>query len=227
MVDQRMEGIIFDLDGTLIDSLADIATAANVVLERFGLATHAIEDYKVFVGDGVNVLMERIIPGKVLSEELRMEFLMAWKDAYAKQWKLQTKTYEGIDGLLKRLRSEGYRMGILSNKPQEFTQACAAAFFEAGCFDPVWGLQEGRPKKPDPAGALGMATAWGLPSSSILYVGDTDTDMQTAVSAGMYPLGVSWGFRPREELVRTGARRVIDHPDEVTDVLKSIVAPQD
>jgi phosphoglycolate phosphatase len=219
MVTNNIKGIIFDLDGTLIDSLADIATAANSVLEQFGFSAHPVEDYRIFVGDGVNVLMERIVPGQELNDEFKMKFLLAWKKEYSKQWNVQTRPYDGILVLVDELKKGGYRMGVLSNKPQEFTQACVAEYFKSDLIDPVWGLCEDRPKKPDPKGALEMAAQWELPPEEILYVGDTSTDMQTAVNAGMWPLGVSWGFRSKEELVAHGARAIIDQPMDLMKLL--------
>lgn len=219
MVTDKIKGIIFDLDGTLIDSLADIATAANAVLEQFGFAVHPIQDYRIFVGDGVNVLMERIVPGQELTDEFKMKFLLAWKKEYSKQWNVQTRPYDGILDLINELKKGGYRLGVLSNKPQEFTQACVAEFFESDLIKPVWGLCEDRPKKPDPKGALEMASEWGLAPDEILYVGDTSTDMQTAVNAGMWPLGVSWGFRSKQELLAHGARSIIDHPMDLMKIV--------
>jgi len=222
MVTDKIKGIIFDLDGTLIDSLADIATAANAVLEQFGFAVHPIQDYRIFVGDGVNVLMERIVPGQELTDEFKMKFLLAWKKEYSKQWNVQTRPYDGILDLINELKKGGYRLGVLSNKPQEFTQACVAEFFESDLIKPVWGLCEDRPKKPDPKGALEMASEWGLAPDEILYVGDTSTDMQTAVNAGMWPLGVSWGFRSKQELLAHGARSIIDHPMDLMKIVSKI-----
>ena len=219
MVTDKIKGIIFDLDGTLIDSLADIAIAANAVLEQFGFAVHPIQDYRIFVGDGVNVLMERIVPGQELTDEFKMKFLLAWKKEYSKQWNVQTRPYDGILDLVTELKKGDYRLGVLCNKPQEFTQACVAEFFESDLMKPVWGLCEDRPKKPDPKGALEMASKWGLAPEEILYVGDTSTDMQTAVNAGMWPLGVSWGFRSKEELLAHGARSIIDHPMDLMKIV--------
>lgn len=219
MVTDKIKGIIFDLDGTLIDSLADIAIAANAVLEQFGFAVHPIQDYRIFVGDGVNVLMERIVPGQELTDEFKMKFLLAWKKEYSKQWNVQTRPYDGILDLVTELKKGDYRLGVLSNKPQEFTQACVAEFFESDLMKPVWGLCEDRPKKPDPKGALEMASKWGLAPEEILYVGDTSTDMQTAVNAGMWPLGVSWGFRSKQELLAHGARSIIDHPMDLMKIV--------
>ncbi len=219
MASNKFRGIIFDLDGTLIDSLDDIATAANRVLDQFGFPVHPVEDYRIFVGDGVNVLMERIVPGQEIDDAFRMKFLQAWKKEYSKQWNVQTRPYDGILDLVQELKKKSYRLGVLSNKPQEFTQACVAEFFESGLMEPVWGLCEDRPKKPDPKGALEMAASWGIPANEILYVGDTSTDMQTAVNAEMWPLGVSWGFRPRAELESHGARAIIDHPMELLKLL--------
>ena len=137
MVTDKIKGIIFDLDGTLIDSLADIAIAANAVLEQFGFAVHPIQDYRIFVGDGVNVLMERIVPGQELTDEFKMKFLLAWKKEYSKQWNVQTRPYDGILDLVTELKKGDYRLGVLSNKPQEFTQACVAEFFESDLMKPV------------------------------------------------------------------------------------------
>jgi phosphoglycolate phosphatase len=221
------KAIVFDLDGTLIDSLEDIALAANQVLSQMGFPEHSVEAYKTFVGDGVNVLMHRILPSGVDVDAVSRDFLLQWKDAYAKQWQINTRPYEGILPLVNRLKDQGYRLGVLSNKPHEFTVACVQALFPESCFDAVWGLTEGRAKKPDPAAALEMVRQWDLEPRDILYVGDTDTDMLTAVNAGFYALGVTWGFRSAEELMGHGARETIDLPEQLEWLLGGVGKERD
>ena len=209
------KSILFDLDGTLIDSLKDIALSANQVLTELGFPEHPIEAYKKFVGDGAGTLMLRILPEAVENPSLQATFLQKWKQTYGEQWQKHTCPYDGVRDLLGKLKGDGYWLGVLSNKPHEFTTACVRVLFPGFTFDTVWGLTEGRAKKPDPSAALEMVAAWGCSPKEVLYVGDTDTDMLTAVKAGFYGLGVTWGFRSAEELMQHGARETIDRPEQV------------
>ncbi len=208
---------MFDLDGTLIDSLTDIAEAANEVLGSFGFPGHEVDEYRFLVGDGAHVLMERIVPKGALTPDLGARILTAWKAIYADRWDRTTRPYAGMEDVVEALHARGLRQGVLSNKPEVFTKACVERFFPKGQLDPVWGLVEGRAKKPDPQGALEMAKEWGLEPEDILYVGDTNTDMQTAVAAGMFALGVTWGFRPKEELLEHGAQGMVEQVEEILD----------
>lgn len=207
--------VVFDLDGTLLDTLADIAQAANRVLVQRGLAAHDIDAYRLFVGEGVRVLFERALPPTACSDELIAACAEDFRQAYAECWNVQTRPYEGIDDLLAALVARGVRLAVLSNKPDEFTQACVREYFARFPFEAVLGQREGVPRKPDPAGAREIAAQLDIAPERMLYVGDTAVDMQTALAAGMFPLGVSWGFRPRSELLAGGAQALIDRPAEL------------
>ena len=148
--------------------------------------------------------------------------LRSWKS-----WNVHTKPYEGIPELLDALAARGLKMAVLSNKPDEFTKRCVDEYFGLGRFEAVLGQREGVARKPDPAGALEIAERLGLPPECFVYLGDTAVDMQTAQSAGMYAVGVLWGFRPLEELREGGARAVIRQPMELIGLLDGFAARRD
>jgi phosphoglycolate phosphatase len=207
--------VIFDLDGTLIDSLEDIAHAANEVLVEFGRHVVPVERYRTLVGDGVAVLMERLMPETASDERLRAASIASFDRHYDQHWNKRSKPYDGISELLNSLTCARLPMAILSNKPEAFTRRCADFFFPTISFSFVVGHSERFPKKPDPASSLWIANAIGVPADRIAYVGDTNTDMKTAVAAGFFAMGVLWGFRTRDELYETGARVVYDSPSEL------------
>jgi phosphoglycolate phosphatase len=205
-------GVVFDLDGTLLNTLDDLADSVNIVLHERGLPTHPVDAYKYFVGDGASVLMTRVIPEAKLTPELHAQCLARFREEYAAHWAVKTQAYEGITDLLAELSKRGIRMSVLSNKPHDATLACVQEFLKGVKFEVVQGQIDGLARKPDPAGALAVARSMGLEPYQLWYIGDTSTDMQTAVSAGMYPVGVTWGFRPEQELIQYGAQVIIDAP---------------
>lgn len=215
----RYAGTIFDLDGTLLDSLADIGTAANRVLKRLGYEEHPLEAYKYLVGDGVRVLFERALPicknDIVLHERCISEF----ESIYAEEWNIRSKPYDGIVELLEKLGKRGHKLAILSNKPDSFTKKCASYFFSSIHFDIVMGHCAEFPRKPDPTSAKWIAAALGGNSNRIAYVGDTNTDMKTAVGGGLDAIGVTWGFRPESELREHGATTIVHTTDELGRIL--------
>ena len=206
---------VFDLDGTLLDTLADIAHAANRVLVQRGLPAHPLDAYRRFVGEGVRVLFERSLGDVPDKEQMMAVCSEDFRQAYADCWNVQTRPYDGIDDLLTALVHRGVRMSVLSNKPDRFTKACIREYFPEIRFEAVLGQRDDVPRKPDPAGAREIAALMDLPPERILYVGDTAVDMQTANAAGMFPVGVLWGFRPLAELLDGGAQAVIEHPAEL------------
>lgn len=210
-----IRGVIFDLDGTLLDTLEDLANAANATLDHFGFPTHSSESYRYFVGEGLMTLIERIIPDNKRSQQEIVACMDTFLQIYSQSWDLQSRPYTGITEMLQHLRQAGLKLGILSNKPHAFTQLCVDRFFAAGTFDFVYGQREGVPKKPDPAGALEIASLMRLQPQQMLYVGDTATDMQTGNRAGMFTMGVLWGFRERQELEKNKAGKIISHPSEI------------
>lgn len=211
--------VIFDLDGTLLDSLADIALAANRVLESRHLPTHELPAYRHFVGNGVDVLMERAMPPEQRDEESIASSSAQFRRVYAETWNFSTCPYAGIRDLLEVLTQRQIPLAILSNKPHPNTITCVNEFFDATTFSVVFGQRQNVPCKPDPAAALEIASQLGVVPARCLFVGDSNVDMQTAVNAGMAGIGVTWGFRSRAELLESGARLTIDHPLELLGVL--------
>ena len=215
----KFSAVIFDLDGTLLDTLEDIAISANEVLRRFSVTEHPIEAYNTLVGDGVSVLFQRAWPATLADPILLESAVDCFHEVYADQWYKRSKPYDGIEILLSRLLDQRVPLAILSNKPDRFTHQCVNHFLGKFAFASVHGQKAGVPRKPDPAGVFAIARELSLRTEEIAYVGDTNTDMETAVSAGCYAIGVSWGFRAEEELRRCGAQEIVHTPGELADLL--------
>ncbi|WP_321313089.1 HAD family hydrolase [Halarcobacter sp.] len=213
------KAVIFDMDGTLLDSLKDIAVCANIVLEEFKLPTHELADYKNFVGGGVQVLLENCTPNDI-SEVTLKEVIVRFKEVYDSSVQNETKPYEGINELLRLLQERNIKMGILSNKPHDLTVKYYKKFFEVYNIDEVHGQKENIPKKPHPIAAINISEKIGLECKNILFVGDSDVDIQTAKNAGMISVGVSWGFRGVDELIENGADFIVKTPLEILELLE-------
>ena len=213
-----MKAVIFDLDGTLINSLEDIAICANQVLEELNYKVHEIQAYKKFVGDGALVLMQNALPKECSAKEINLCF-QRFIDVYDLNIHNNTKPYEGIYELLNKLEALNIKKGILSNKPHEFTLKYAQNLFNQYTFDQVYGQKKGIAKKPDPTLAIQIANNLQIPCEKIFYVGDTPTDIKTAQNANMKSIGVLWGFRTLEELKDQGADFIVKNPAELWDVL--------
>jgi len=214
------KAFIFDLDGTLIDSLTDIALCANKVLKKFNLPTHKIDDYKKFVGGGAQVLIENCVP-KNSSQQLVTETLEEFKTIYDRALQKNTKPYDGIYELLELLTKEKIQVGILSNKPHEFTIKYVEEFFSSYNITEVHGQKEDVPKKPNPHAAINIANAFNIACKDIHFVGDTDIDMQTAKNANMIAVGVDWGFRDRKELLANGADFIVNTPKDIFNLINT------
>lgn len=206
------KAVIFDLDGTLLDSLEDLADSMNAVLESAGYPVYDIESYKYFVGDGMEKLVSRTLPEKCRDIEIIKKYTEKMKDEYTKRWNIKTKPYDGITDLLDMLTEKSIHMTVLSNKPDNFTKLIVKELLPKWKFEAVYGQRKSMPRKPDPTAALEIAGILGLQPREILYLGDTGTDMQTASNAGMYAIGALWGFREKDELITNGAKTVIDKP---------------
>jgi phosphoglycolate phosphatase len=211
--------VIFDLDGTLLDTLEDIAFTLNTILEAHGFPAHSLDACRFLVGHGMQELVRRALPEGVHDDAIVAELLVEMQDLYAKSWNIHTKPYEGIDRLLDALTEKGIKKAILSNKPDRFTKLCAESLLSRWQFDAVLGHHDGIAHKPDPEGALLVAQMLSERPSSILYAGDSGIDMQTARAAGMYPVGVLWGFRPEGELRASGAACLAETPDDMIGML--------
>lgn len=213
------KAVIFDLDGTLINSLTDIALCANKVLEEFNLPTHEIEDYKKFVGGGALFLMKNCSP-KETSDDKILKLFERFKEIYDTAIYSNTKPYKGVYELLDELKKQEIKVGILSNKPHEFTLKYVNKFFSKYDLKEVHGQKENIPKKPDPIAAQLIVDAFEMKNEDIFFIGDSDVDMQTATNARMIAVGVSWGFRGVDELIDNGARHIVQTPIDILKLFK-------
>jgi len=209
------KAVLFDLDGTLLDTLEDLADSANAALSQLGLPGHPIDAYKQFVGDGLENLVRRAIGQERIDDELLARGMEATRREYAGRWAEKTRPYPGVPELLDNLQHRGIPMAVFSNKPDEFTRLCVTRLLSAWGFAAVQGATPELPRKPDPHGALAIAAHMGVNPGEVLYLGDTNTDMQTAIAAGMSPVGALWGFRSAEELSAAGAALLVRTPVEV------------
>lgn len=211
--------IVFDLDGTLLDTLDDIAISANFALSSLGFEVQEVHKYRYFVGEGVYKLFENIFASSPQSEEIIHKAVALFEEHYAKQYQQNTKLYEGVSKLLTFLQKRGFSMAVLSNKPNSFTKKCALKYLRQWDFKLIYGVREGVPRKPNPQGALEIAEALHVKPEECYYVGDTMIDMQTATHAGMHAIGVLWGFRDEEELRLHGANVIVKTPNELIQFL--------
>ena len=216
----NVRAVIFDLDGTLLDTLDDIADSANRILNDAGLPVYPVDRYRYFVGEGLQKLVERILPVEKRSDELVRSLILAFREDYGRNWKVRTGLYDGVPELLDRLQEKKIKMGVLSNKPHEFTLVCVQEFMAAWPFAAILGQREGVPRKPDPAGAVEIAGLFDEQPENILYLGDTATDMETARAANMLPVGALWGFRTADELLKSGAKHLVSYPADVLDLIE-------
>ena len=212
--------MIFDLVGTLLDTLEDLATAANAALQRFGFPAHPIEAYRQFVGDGSPVLIQRALPRERQDPETHRRCLEAFLEIYARNWDIRTRPYDGIPELLDALSAENVKMAILSNKPHAMALETVAKLLPHWHFEPLLGHRENVLRKPDPAGALEIARHLKLSPSDFIFLGDSGVDIKTARAAGMLAAGALWGFRSKEELQKAGADTLIDHPRQILAFFK-------
>ncbi|MDR1020105.1 MAG: HAD family hydrolase [Synergistaceae bacterium] len=214
-----IEAVLFDLDGTLLNTLDDIADCANAALSMNGLPVHDTEAYKYFVGSGADALIRRIVPGETVSAEVLEMVRKNYAELSAKHATDKTRPYDGVHELLEALKARALKSAVISNKPDAATQGIVAHFFGEGRFDFVIGNRPGIPLKPDPAIVLLVTDAIGVPPERCMYVGDTGTDMTTAKNSGCVPVGVTWGFRKRDELLSCGAEFLIGSPEELLALL--------
>lgn len=212
----KYKAFIFDLDGTLLNSLIDISESVNLILSQYNLPQHSIDAYKYFVGNGIKVLAEKSLP-----EDFDMnhfpDFLSKVEKEYMSRQTLKTHPYNGIMEMLKELNNRNIPISILSNKPHEFTEIVVDHFFLEVEFKYIFGAREDVPRKPNPASVYEIINLIGLPKSEFAFVGDTATDIQTGLNAGLDSIGVSWGFRTINELEETGATSIINNPTELLD----------
>jgi len=214
------KGVIFDLDGTLLDTIEDITYTLNLVLARRGYRQYSEAECKMMVGDGMEVLVKRAVPEIADDDEAIKDLIQEYRQEYAVTYKQNSRPYPGIVEVLARLKEAGLKLAVLSNKSHEFTVRMTRELlpFE---FDVILGARPGTPVKPDPAPLHQVLQELGLKPSEVVYVGDTCVDMETARAAGIMAAGALWGFRDEEELVRSGARVLLKTPYDLLPLILS------
>jgi phosphoglycolate phosphatase len=211
--------VMMDLDGTLLDTLQDLADSMNSTLRDFGFPVHELEEYRYFVGEGMENLVKRSLPDSARTDPLVSRCFEVMRRTYEHNWNVKTRPYPGIPELLDALTARGLKMAVLSNKPHDFTQKAVEGLLPAWRFEAVMGERPPTPRKPDPSSALEIANRLGIEPGRFLYLGDTAIDMKTANAAEMYAVGVLWGFRGAEELIAGGAKKLIAKPAELLELL--------
>ncbi|HPQ81701.1 MAG TPA: HAD family hydrolase [bacterium] len=211
--------VIFDLDGTLLDTLGDIADAANGVLSSMGFPTHPRDAYKTFVGEGMVSLAKQALPEGARDDATVASWIPRVKEAFRKSWPAKTRPYDGIPELLDSLAVRGIKIAIFSNRPDDLTKLMAGTMLARWEFSSVHGACDGNPFKPDPSVALKIVKELGFEPSDCIFLGDSNVDMQASTAAGMFPVGALWGFRTGDELVAHGAKKLVAHPGELLGLL--------
>ena len=219
---KEYRGIIFDLDGTLINTLEDLADSVNEALERMGYPVWPAEAYRLKVGRGFRNLMENSVPEDVRADDRVIEQMLDFfVEAYDRRYMNKSHPYEGIDGLLDELAEKGIFLAVNSNKRTDYTEKLIDKLFHRIPFVGVFGERAGVPKKPDPAGALELCGRMGLKPEQVLYIGDSGTDMKTGKNAGMDTVGVGWGFRGFAELKENGAVYLAETVKDILDITEN------
>jgi len=209
------KAVIFDLDGTLLDTLRDLAEATNVALAELGFPSHLPAAYRYFVGDGRDLLAYRALPATSRDAKTINRLVELINREYELRWRQHSFPYPGIPELLDALTAKQVKMAVLSNKAHNFTEEMVKQMLAKWHFNAIYGAGSQAPKKPDPQSTLQISRELGIPVTEFVFVGDTDIDMKTATAAGMYPVGALWGFRTAAELKNSGARLLISHPLEL------------
>ena len=219
IVDVTYRAVLFDLDGTLLNTLRDLADSVNNVLVRSGFPPHKVEDYKYFVGSGMKNTVTQALPEDHRDGEIVDILYAQMEEEYSKNWSKHTGPYSGIPELLDTLTTSSIRIAILSNKPQRASEQMVSALLARWHFEIVVGAQAALPLKPDPTAALQIANRMNFDPREFVYLGDSAIDMKTAVAANMYPVGALWGFRAADELLSAGAKELIENPSGLLPIV--------
>lgn len=210
-----MKAVIFDLDGTLLDTIEDLADSVNLILQEAGFPTHEVEAYKLFVGEGMQKLIENALPEEKHTPETILKLSQRMTEIYAERWHNKTHLYTGVPDMLAKLSQHQIPINILSNKPNDFTRLCVKYFLPKQNFQIVRGALPDIPRKPHPQAALEICESLNFKPQEVGFIGDSSIDMKTAKAAGMIAIGASWGFRSRQELIENGADKIITQPSEI------------
>lgn len=214
-----IKAVLFDLDGTLVNSLADLATAGNHALVKLGCPIHRVDDYKYFVGHGLVDLARRILPENKRDEETQAQCLKILLGYYSEHFVDKTYAYEGMPQLVKTLSEKGVKVGVASNKAQNMAEKVVEKLY-GNVFELILGKRDSFPAKPDPTMLLYAMDKLGVKPQECAFVGDSGMDMAAAVNAGALPIGVLWGFRTADELKNNGAEFLVNTSDEILKIIE-------
>ena len=217
----KIKAVLFDLDGTLMNTLDDLADAVNFALDFFGFETHSIDKYRYFVGNGIPNLIMRATPENRRDATTLAAVKKKFYEYYNLHSMKKTRPYSGIPETLAALKKAGIKTAVVTNKDDAAAKIIINGFFP-NSFDFVFGASEDIPKKPDPTIVRIATEKLGVTADECVFVGDSCVDMETAGNSGIYSVGVTWGFRPKAELVEYGASSIVDTPEEIISVIKKI-----
>jgi len=212
---KKFDAVIFDLDGTLLDTIEDIADSMNITLSRFGFPVHEKKKYLEFVGEGLEALAQKALPADARNGETLARCVEAMKKEYAGRWSNTSRPYPGVPELLDSLSCRRVKLSVLSNKADVFTKQMVETLLDKWRFVEVRGLSDDCPRKPDPCGALLCAERMQVDPESCIFLGDSGIDMETGIRAGMFPVGALWGYQNRSILHSKGAKVVLEDPREL------------
>ncbi|MCL3779237.1 HAD family hydrolase [Prolixibacteraceae bacterium JC049] len=215
----QYRGVIFDLDGTLIDSIEDLANAMNTVLSNHNLPTHTVPTYKELIGNGIKRLVKESLPKKYQEEGAFDALVTEMYEIYKENCLIKTKPYDGINELLDLLEKKQIKYAILSNKADAFCKSMVADIFSNRKFEMVMGTTDEAFKKPHPRGVFAICEKWNMKPEEVIFLGDSAVDIKTAQNSGTYGVAATWGFKSKEELVTANPDALINHPMEFKDIL--------
>lgn len=216
-----IKAVLFDLDGTLADSLIDLADGVNRAIASKGFPTHEVEAFKYFVGDGIPKMIERALPEDNRDAATINEIKDIFLPYYAIHYADNTYAYEGMPELVNTLKSQGFIVAVVTNKEQHMANEVVKSLY-GDVFDLIFGKRDGIPAKPDPTAALMAMEELGVTPEECVFIGDSGMDVATAVNSGAVPVGEIWGFRKEDELLANGAKYIISKPDELLDIIKEL-----
>lgn len=216
-----IKAVLFDLDGTLVDSLTDLANGVNRALEIKGYPTHPIESFKYFVGDGIPKMIERSLPEGCRSTETINEIKDLFLEYYAVHYADNTYAYKDMPQLVNTLKVKGFIIAVVTNKAQNMADRVVTSLY-GDVFDLIFGKRDGIPAKPDPTAALMAMKELGVAPEECVFIGDSGMDVATAVNSGAVPVGELWGFRKKDELLSGGAQYIISKPHELLDIIEEL-----
>jgi len=214
----NFKAVVFDLDGTLLDTIDDLGNSMNSVLQSMRFPQHTVSEYKFFVGRGLRNLVASALPREFQNDKIIDSCLEKMFNEYGRRWGEKTLPYPGISELLDALSEKNIKMAILSNKDHMITLMLAERFLDRWKFEAIFGERPGIPRKPDPTSSKEILRIMRISAENVIYLGDTGSDMETARKSGMYPVGALWGFRNADELMEHGAQMMIQSPMELLKI---------